>query len=217
MYAFLKDKIVVVTGSAKGIGKSLVTSFLKNGATIISCDKKFLDKKINENHYEIECDVSLEKHINKLIEFTISKFKKIDIFCSNAGILTLGDEQTSNQEWKQNWDIHLMSHVYICRKIIPQFKKQGSGYLLITASAAGLLTHLDSLSYSVTKHAAIAFAEWVAIANKQFGINVSVLCPQAVRTDMTKGREHDVAAIDGLIEPEDVSNEVLEGIKNKSF
>ena len=209
MYSFLKNKIIIITGSAKGIGKSLVNNFLKNGATVISSDKKLLNKKINENHYQIKCDVSLEQDIKKLIEFAINKFKKIDIFCSNAGILTLGDEQTSNLEWKRNWDIHLMSHVYICRRIIPEFKKQGSGYLIITASAAGLLTHLDSLTYSVTKHAAIAFAEWVAITNKKFGIDVSVLCPQAVRTDMTKGREHDVAAIDGLLEPDDVSTEVL--------
>ena len=110
-----------------------------------------------------------------------------------------------------------MSHVFICRRIIPQFKKQGSGHLVITSSAAGLLTHIDSLTYSVTKQASIAFAEWIAIANKEFGINVSVLCPQAVKTNMTKGREKDVAAIDGMLDPDEVANEVILGIKEKNF
>ena len=131
--------------------------------------------------------------------------------------MSLGDENTSNEEWEKNWNIHLMSHVFICRLIIPQFKKQCSGHLVITSSAAGLLTHLDSLSYSVTKQASIALAEWIAISNKEFGINVSVLCPQAVRTNMTEGREKDVAAIDGILEPEEVANEIVLGITEKKF
>ncbi len=212
-----KNKIIVITGAASGIGKALAKSFLNEGAIVISSDITFVDKKIDENHFQKKCNVSSEDEINILIDFTLDKFQTIDIFCSNAGILSLGDEKTSDQEWKKNWDIHLMSHVFICRRLIPQFKKQGGGYLVITSSAAGLLTHIDSLSYSVTKHASIAFAEWIAISNKEFGINVSVLCPQAVKTNMTRGREKDVAAIDGMLEPNEVAKEVLSGIKKKKF
>ncbi len=212
-----KEKIVVVTGSATGIGEAIVKRFLNEGAIVISSDKNFSDKKINDNYYQKKCNVSSEEEVKKLIFSILDKFQNIDIFCSNAGILSLGDEQTSNLEWKKNWDVHLMSHVYICRRIIPQFKIQGNGHIIITSSAAGLLTHIDSLTYSVTKQASIAFAEWIAIANKEFGINVSVLCPQAVKTNMTKGREQDVAAIDGILEPDEVANELILGIKGKKF
>ena len=214
---YFKKKIIVVTGSANGIGKAIVKRFLNEGAIVISSDINFSDKKIDNNHYQKQCDVSSEEEINKLIDWILEKFQTINIFCSNAGILSLGDEQTSNIDWKKNWDVHLMSHVYFCRRIIPQFKKQTSGHIIITSSAAGLLTHIDSLTYSVTKQASIAFAEWIAIANKEFGINVSVLCPQAVKTNMTKGREQDVAAIDGILEPDEVANEVILGIKEKKF
>ena len=184
---YFKKKIIVVTGSANGIGKAIVKRFLNEGAIVISSDINFSDKKIDNNHYQKQCDVSSEEEINKLIDWILENFQTINFFCSNAGILSLGDEQTSNLDWKKNWDVHLMSHVYFCRRIIPQFKKQTSGHIIITSSAAGLLTHIDSLTYSVTKQASIAFAEWIAIANKEFGINVSVLCPQAVKTNMTKG------------------------------
>ncbi len=212
-----KKKVVVVTGSANGIGKALVNCFLNKGAIVISTDIDFSNKKINNHYFEKKCDVSSEKEINDLIDFVLNKFNIIDIFFSNAGILTLGDENSSDEVWKKNWDIHLMSHVFICRRVIPQFKKQGSGHLVITSSAAGLLTHLDSVTYSVTKHAAIAFAEWIAISNGEFGVKVSVLCPQAVKTNMTKGRDKDVASIDGMLDPEEVANEVLLGIKENRF
>ena len=110
-----------------------------------------------------------------------------------------------------------MSHVFVSRKLLPIFKKQKFGYFLITASAAGLLTHIDSITYSVTKHSAIAFAEWIAINNKEYSFHVSVLCPQAVRTNMTKGREKDVAALDGLLDPDFVANKIEEGVKKKKF
>ncbi len=212
-----KDKIVIVTGSANGIGKSLVKTFLSEGSIVFSTDINFIDKKISDNHIQKKCDVTSEEQINKLIESILEQYQRIDIFCSNAGILSLGDEGTSNDLWKKNWEIHLMSHVYICRRILPQFKNQGFGHIIITSSAAGLLTHIDSVSYSVTKHASVAFAEWIAISNKEFGINVSVLCPQAVKTNMTVGREEDIAAIDGMLEPDEVAKEVLKGIKEKTF
>ena len=110
-----------------------------------------------------------------------------------------------------------MSHVFISRELIPIFKKQKFGYFLITASAAGLLTHIDSITYSVTKHSAIAFAEWIAINNSEHNFDVSVICPQAVRTNMTKGREKDVAALDGMLEPDFLVKKIQEGIEKKQF
>ena len=214
---FFKNKIIVITGSQNGIGKALVHSFLNEGAVVISTDINFENKKIDDRYFQKKCDVTSEKQINQLIDSIIYEFNTIDIFCSNAGILSLGDEHTSNQEWKKNWDIHLMSHVFVCRSLISHFKKQGGGHLVITSSAAGLLTHIDSLSYSVTKHAAVAFAEWIAITNRDFGVRVSVLCPQAVKTNMTLGREKDIAAIDGMLEPEEVADDVLKGIKDGKF
>ena len=212
-----KDKIIIVTGSANGIGKSLVNNFLSHGAVVFSTDISFSDEKISSYHYQKKCDVTSEKEINKLLDSILKQFKRIDVICSNAGILSIGDEHTSNELWTKNWEVHLMSHVYICRKIIKQFKKQGFGHIVITSSAAGLLTHIDSVSYSVTKQASVAFAEWIAISNKEFGVNVSVLCPQAVKTNMTLGREKDIATIDGMLEPDDVAKEVLMGIKEKKF
>jgi len=110
-----------------------------------------------------------------------------------------------------------MSHVFVSRKLLPIFKKQKFGYLLITASAAGLLTHIDSITYSVTKHSAIAFAEWIAINNREYDFHVSVICPQAVRTNMTKGREKDVASVDGMLEPNVLVEKIQEGIDKKQF
>ena len=214
---FFQNKVIVITGSQNGIGKALVNSFLNEGAIVISTDINFVNKKIDDRHFQKKCDVRSEKQINQLIDSILNEFNTIDIFCSNAGILSLGDEHTSNQEWKNNWDIHLMSHVFVCRKLMSQFKKQGGGHLVITSSAAGLLTHIESLSYSVTKHAAVAFAEWIAITNREFGVKVSILCPQAVKTNMTMGREKDIAAIDGMLEPEVVAEEVLSGIRESKF
>ena len=165
----------------------------------------------------MKCNVECEKSINNLFEFVLKKYSRIDYFFSNAGILSLGDENSSNFDWEKNWKLHLMSHVFVSRKLLPIFKKQKFGYFLITASAAGLLTHIDSITYSVTKHSTIAFAEWIAINNREYIFHVSVVCPQAVRTNMTKGREKDVAALDGMLEPDFLVEKIQEGIDNKQF
>ena len=179
-----KNKIVCVTGAAGGIGKSIVCQFLKNGSIVVAIDKKLKNKEVNNYYYKYKCDVTSEIQIKKLIKFIIKKYNKIDIFFSNAGILTVGDEKTKNKDWKLNWDVHLMSHVYISRMLKPIFQNQKNGHLVVTSSAAGLLTHLDSISYSVTKQASVAFAEWTAIDYLRFNCYVSVLCPQAVNTNM---------------------------------
>ena len=213
----MSNSVVIVTGGSGGIGKALIKKYLQEGCFVISTD---LDNTTNFEHQNFsffKCNVECENSINNLFEFVLNKYNKIDYFFSNAGILSLGDENSSNLDWEKNWKLHLMSHVFVSRKLLPIFKKQNFGYLLITASAAGLLTHIDSVTYSVTKHSAIAFAEWIAINNREHDFHVSVICPQAVRTNMTKGREKDVASVDGMLEPDVLVEKIQEGIDKKQF
>ena len=213
----MDNSVVVVTGGSGGIGQALIKKHLREGCFVISADLENTTDLHDKNFSFLECNVECEKSINNLFEFVLKKYRKIDYFFSNAGILSLGDENSSNFDWEKNWKLHLMSHVFVSRKLLPIFKKQKFGYLLITASAAGLLTHIDSITYSVTKHSAIAFAEWIAINNREHDFHVSVICPQAVRTNMTKGREKDVASVDGMLEPDVLVEKIQEGIDKKQF
>ena len=153
-------------------------------------------------------------HINHEIA---CQTKVIDIFMSNAGIYVEGDENTLDQEWMRNWSIHVMAHVYAARAVLPGMIKRESGYLINTSSAAGLLTHIDSATYSTTKHAAIGFAEYLSINYGSKGIKVSVLCPQAVKTAMTLGREDSVASVDGMLEPDFLAEVVLQSVYDEEF
>ena len=144
-------------------------------------------------------------------------FGAVDVFCSNAGIVQIGDENAPDEDWQRNWDIHVMAHVYAARAVLPGMVARGSGYLVNTASAAGLLTHVNSATYSVTKHGAVAVAEYLSINYAAQGIRVSVLCPQAVRTAMTQGREAGVASVDGMIEPEQLAQCVVETMREEEF
>ncbi len=165
----------------------------------------------------IPCDVSDEAVMQNLVAEAETTMGPIDIFCSNAGIAYLGDESAPDAEWQKNWDIHVMAHVYAARAVIPGMAERGRGYLVNTASAAGLLSHVHSATYAVTKHAAVAFAEWLAITYGPQGVRVSVLCPQAVRTAMTQGREGGVASVDGMMEPETLADCVVETMAKEAF
>jgi len=215
----IKNKVIVVTGGAGGIGLAIAKEFLNhNPKIIILADISFENiNYTNEKIINKKCDISNETQINSLIDKVNKEFGLIDIFCSNAGILTLGDEQSSNEDWSKNWNLHVMAHVYAAKKLIPDMVKRGSGYFVNTSSAAGLLSHIDSVTYSTTKHAAIGFAEWLAITYGKQGIGVSILCPQAVKTSMTEGRENEVSALDGMMEPEFVALEVINAVKNETF
>ena len=215
----IENKVIVVTGGSGGIGQALATSFIHQKAkVVIVLDINFdnfdsgSDKLVSK-----VCDVTNEKELNKIIDEINNDFGLIDIFCSNAGILSLGNEQTSREDWNKNWNLHVMSHVFAAKKLIPEMLKRGSGYFVNTSSAAGLLSHIDSVTYSTTKHAAIGFAEWIAITYGKQGIGVSILCPQAVETAMTKGRENEVSALDGMMRPEDVALDVIKAIKEETF
>src|SRR5690606_27413171 len=139
-------------------------------------------------------DVSREDDICSLIETVEERHGPIDIFCSNAGILVTGGPEVANETWQRIWDINVMAHVWAARHVVPRMVARGGGYLLNTASAAGLLNQVGAAPYAVTKHAAVGLAEWLSITYGDKGVGVSVLCPQSVRTAMTEGRDS-VAAI----------------------
>ena len=215
----IENKVIVVTGGSGGIGHSLAESFIGEKAkAVIVLDIKF-DNFESESNKLISkvCDVTNEKELTRIIDEINNEYGLIDIFCSNAGILSLGNEQSSIEDWNKNWNLHVMSHVFAAKKLIPEMLKRGSGYFVNTSSAAGLLSHIDSVTYSTTKHAAIGFAEWIAITYGKQGIGVSILCPQAVETAMTKGRENEVSALDGMMKPNQVALDVIKAIKEETF
>ena len=215
----ITNKVIVVTGGAGGIGLAIAKEFIKEGPKIvILVDISFKNFNFKDEKILCEqCDVTNELSIQNSIDKINLDFGLIDIFCSNAGILSLGSEQTSNEDWSKNWNLHVMSHVFAAKKLLPDMLRRGSGYFVNTASAAGLLSHIDSITYSTTKHAAIGLAEWLAITYGKQRIGVSILCPQAVETAMTKGREKEVSALDGMMKPEDVAIDVINAIKDEVF
>ena len=218
----VKDKVVVITGGATGIGAALARRFHAEGAKAIAVaglQEELLKQVAKEvNGLAIPCDVTQESEIQALVAQVENTLGPIDIFCSNAGIARMGDEDTSNGEWQLNWDVHVMAHVYAARAVAPKMAARGSGYLINTASAAGLLSHIQSATYTVTKHAAVSFAEWLAIKYRHQGVRVSVLAPQAVRTPMTdRPDEAEVAAVDGMIEPEELADCVIDTMDKEEF
>ena len=217
----LKDKIVVVTGAASGIGRSMAIRFAKEGAKKVICVDLNSDGATdvaNEiNGLAIAVDVSKEDQIAAMIDRVESEIGPIDLFCSNAGILTMGGVEAPNEDWQRIWEINVMSHVWAARHLVPRMIKRGGGYLLNTASAAGLLNQVGAAPYGVTKHAAVGLAEWLAMTHGDDGIKVSVLCPQAVRSEMTRGHEESVASMDGMLEPEAVAEACVRTIEAETF
>lgn len=214
-------KTIVVTGGASGIGRAMAARFHAEGAAgIVVADlqlEPLREVAAQVNGLAVQCDVADEQSIVKLVERCERELGPIDIFCSNAGIIDGGGENASNEDWQRNWDIHVMGHVYAARAVIPGMIDRGGGYLVNTASAAGLLTHIDLATYAVSKHASVAFAEWLSIRYGDQGIRVSTLCPQAVRTAMTAGMEEGVASVDGMLEPEQLADCVIETMQREEF
>jgi NAD(P)-dependent dehydrogenase (short-subunit alcohol dehydrogenase family) len=222
----VEDKVIVVTGGASGIGKAMCLRFHEEGARGIAvadideAGAREVAEKIGG--LSLRCDVSVEADVVALVEETERRFGPIDLFCSNAGI-GIADEpggtvtSTPNEGWQKSWGVNLMAHVYAARAVLPGMIERGGGYLLNTSSAAGLLNQIGSASYSTTKHAAIGFAESLAITHGDQGIRVSVLCPQGVATPMTAGKEHSPQAGDGMLEPSDVAESVIQGLEEERF
>ena len=184
------DRVVVVTGAARGIGAALCKRLVAEGAArVIVSDRdeqaaQTLAQSLGSKAYAVACDVSSESRIQQLVDIALAECGRIDVFCSNAGITVPGGMETSPADWQRMWDVNVMSRVHAARAVVPHMLRQGSGYLIHTASAAGLLTEIGSASYSVTKHADVALAEWLSTCYGRNGIRVSCVCPLGVETDM---------------------------------
>lgn len=225
----LAGKTVVVTGGASGIGRALARRFAAEQArAVVIADRdgdgaRAVAEELTRRHGAAlravaeRVDVAVEAEIAGLVERSERDVGPIDLFCSNAGIVFEGGVETPDADWQRMWSIHVMAHVYAARALVPRMLARG-GYLLHTASAAGLLSQVGSAPYAVTKHGAVALAEWLAITYGARGLKVSVLCPQAVRTAMLAGTEEGgVAGIDGVLEPEQVAEVVIEGLAEERF
>jgi len=217
----LKGKIVVITGAAGGIGRAMARRFAKEGPRRIICadldGPGAMAVAAEVGGRGFSTDVSKEGEIVSLIQAVETEEGPIDLFCSNAGIGIGGGAEAADAGWTRIWEINVMAHVWAARALVPLMTARGGGYLLNTASAAGLLSQIGSAPYAVTKHAAVGLAEWLAITHGDQGIRVSVLCPQAVRTAMTAGNPDGVASIDGMMEPEEVADACVAAIATEQF
>jgi NAD(P)-dependent dehydrogenase (short-subunit alcohol dehydrogenase family) len=219
----IKDKLVVVTGGANGIGRALCRRFAKEGArgvVVADLDTDGAERVAREiGGLAVPTDVGKEADVIRLVGSATESHGHIDLFCSNAGIAVEGGPEVPDLDWQRVWQINLMAHVYAARAVLPGMIARGHGYLLQTASAAGLLTMIGSATYSVTKHAAVAFAEWLAITYESAGIKVSCLCPLGVKTDMLAAAGGVAGAMlrPGAIEPEAVAEAVIDGLREERF
>jgi NAD(P)-dependent dehydrogenase (short-subunit alcohol dehydrogenase family) len=220
-------KVVVVTGGGNGIGRALAETFHRAGASKVVIADLDLTSAIavatSIGGAAFKCDVGKEADIAHLIRETEAQFGPIALFCSNAGIgggfdpLSVNAGGASDEPWERSWAIHVMAHVYAARYLVPLMKERGGGYFLNTISAAGLLSQVGSAAYSTTKHAAVGFAENLAISHKAHGIRVSILCPQGVETDMIRSLPKGPQSVDGNLSPEQVAQDALEGIEKETF
>jgi len=218
----VSGKIAVVTGAGSGIGAGLARRFSLEGAAAVIVADIDLDaaSTIAEeiDGHALWVDVADQDSNRRLIADTESRFGPIDLFCANAGIAFEGDEQSPDEAWERIWGINFQSHLFAARHLIPLWSGRGGGYLLVTASAAGLLTNLGAAQYTVTKHAAVAFAEWIAITYGARGIKVSCLCPQGVRTPMLDQAGKLASLLAGnALTTEEVASAVVEGLDAERF
>ncbi len=217
----MMNRVAVITGGSGGIGKAMAKAFLAEGAKAVVLADLNADA-VTAAAQEIgcagkTCDVTNEAQIAALVNETIAEYGKIDLFCSNAGaggsgLLT----DAENEVWQMQWELHVMSHLYAARAVLPSMIERGDGYLLNTASAAGLLAAIGTGPYTVTKAAAVKMAEFLSITHADDGIKVSVLCPQGVNTAMAPRSLGD-GQTDGIIEPEQLAECVVETIREERF
>ena len=222
----IKDKVIIVTGGASGIGRGLCERFAAEGARLVvvadrdATGAERVAKAVGGRGAGV--DVSREADLAALVSAVETEHGRVDLFCSNAGIAVGGSEEAPTAEWQRAWEVNLMAHVYAARACLPGMLARGSGALLQTASAAGLLTNLGAAPYAVTKHAAVAFAEWLAVTYGDRGIQVQVLCPMGVKTGMLDPSATDpalrsVLTAGNLLEPEAVADAVVRGLASGKF
>lgn len=220
----IRDKVVVVTGGASGIGRALCQAFAAQGArgvVVADLDEAGASQVASSiGAIAIGVNVADEADVQRLVQAATERFGRVDLFCSNAGVIVRADEDAANAHWQRHWDVNVMAHVYAARAVLPQMLARGEGWLLQTASAAGLLSQVNSAPYSVTKHAALAFAEWLSIAYGDRGIRVSCLCPQGVDTPMLRGAGdtgRKSFLVEGALTAERVAECVVEGLRRQEF
>ncbi len=222
----VRDKVIVVTGGGSGIGKAMAELFHAEGARHVAVadlnEAGARDVAQLVGGAAFACDVSREADIQHLVRETEAHAGPIDIFCSNAGLIATDPDfdnaaSAPDADWARLWGVHVMAHVYAARAVLPGMAARRSGWLLNTVSAAGLLSQIGSATYSTTKHAAIGFAESLAIASKDQGVGVSVLCPQGVRTPLVTRNYFGGADVDGVLTAEEVAQSALEGLRAEQF
>jgi NAD(P)-dependent dehydrogenase (short-subunit alcohol dehydrogenase family) len=216
----IKDRVAIVTGGGGGIGSAVARRWMADGArAVVVADRNGEAARAVGSEIgclAVELDVTDEAAVAALVERVEREIGPIDIFFSNAGAGAGGGVEAPNEAWQAQWELHVMSHVYAARAVLPSMLARGEGYLVHTASAAGLLAALGSAPYSVTKAACIKLAETIAITHGDDGIGVSVLCPQGVNTAMAPRQLGD-GATDGIVEPEYVAEVVTDAIREGRF
>jgi len=234
------QRVAVVTGGASGIGRSLCFALAEHGARgVVVADvdaggaaQTAADIEAGGHRaLAVTADMSTEDEVKALVARTEEVFGPVDLFFSNAGIIVDGGVEVADEAWSRIWAINVQSHVYATRALLPGMLARGEGYLVITASAAGLLTELGSAPYSVTKHAAVGLAEWLSITYGDRGLRVSCLCPQAVRTNLIATSHREIsemppertglgtpqASVDGVLTPDEVAQTVIAAVQEERF
>lgn len=220
----IRGRVVVVTGAGRGIGAAMCRQFAAAGAELVVVSDRdeeaamSVASGLGTAGWAVRCDVAVESEVQGLVTQVLERVGRIDIFCSNAGITVKGGVEATNAEWQRMWDVNVMSRIYAAQAVVPGMLQQGRGYFVQTASAAGLLTEIGSASYSVTKHADLALAEWLSVCYGREGIRVSCVCPLGVETDMLDGDDpvhrylhlHSITA-------DAAAAEILRGIELETF
>ena len=217
----IRGKVAIVTGGASGIGAGLAKRFVAEGARAVVLADVNLERAQGVaseiGAVAMKCDVSREADIQELVAATRKQFGQVDIYMSNAGILGKpGGIELDDALWDKMWQIHGMAHVWAARAVVPEMVARGEGYFVVTASAAGLLNIVESAPYGVTKHASVAFAEWLRMAYGRRGVRVSCLCPQSVESDMTKDGTGS-AGLDGVLTAAQVAEDVVRVMREETF
>ncbi|MGE0874270.1 MAG: SDR family oxidoreductase [Burkholderiales bacterium] len=217
----IAGKVCVVTGAARGIGAALAARFAAMGAKGVVCADIIpaQETAASVGGIAASCDVSKEEDIRALVDTAIARYGRVDIFCSNAGIIGRHGLEATAEEWKRTLDVNLMAHIHAARVLVPLMLAQGGGHIVATASAAGLLMQPDSATYTVSKHGAVAFAEWLSVNYGDKGLGVSCLCPQGVRTPMLLGPSGDRKSFlsEGSVSAEYAAQCVTEAIEEGRF
>ena len=222
----LRDRVVVITGAAGGIGRALALRCAEEGARVAATDVhagalRGVGEELGSGHLAVPADVTDDRAVEALLTRVEAELGPVEVFFANAGV-AIGEDpiDTPDEVWDQAFAVNIRAHILAARRLLPGWLERGEGYFVATASAAGLITQIGSAPYAVTKHAAVAFAEWLSVTYGDRGLRVSCLCPMGVRTAMAQGDElahHVVRSAGAMLEPEQVADAVMEAIDREQF